>query len=49
MEKKRFKLSGAQFRRKRKEEAEKRAKDEGIELCHYFSLPFCDHISFWDI
>ena len=33
MEKKRSKPSGAQFRKKRKEEEEKRAKDKGMQLC----------------
>ena len=33
MDRKRPKPSGAKFRKKRKEEEEKRAKDKGIQLC----------------
>ncbi len=33
MERNRSKPSGAQFRKKRKEEEEKRTKDKGMQLC----------------
>lgn len=35
MDKKSSKPSGAQFRKKRKEEEEKRAKDTGKQMCHW--------------
>ena len=44
MDKKRSKPSGAQFRKKRKEEEEKRAEDKGMEPCHLHFMSMIMHV-----